>query len=130
MTRRHHPTRGTLLARYSYPLPSALPGSAVRPSVRPVVNFARWTFLVAKTEVVIFHLPSYRPPPSSFLPSFLRVASSPLGMSRQTCAIIAPSYPRSWCAQSLTFIFKVARIGDHFRSVKINFVYLWQSSRE
>ena len=55
MTRRHPtPSRGTLLARYSFPLPQSL-------SVRgPVVNFARWTFLVvAKTEVVIFHLPSY-----------------------------------------------------------------------
>ena len=75
----------SLLIRPCCPLPPFL----ACPVGRSVVNSARWTFLVAKTEVVIFHLLSC---PPFVLPS-LRVASSPLGMSRQTCAIIPA---RAW----------------------------------
>ena len=71
---------------------------------RSVVNSARWTFLVAKTEVVIFHLLSC--PPS------LRVASSPLGMSRQTCAIILArtAHGAELCLRPSLSLSQVARI--------------------
>ena len=91
--RRRRPTLrgGTLLARYSF---DHVAPSLACPVGRSVVNSARWTFLVAKTEVVIFHLLSC---PPSVLPS-LRVASSPLGMSRQTCAIILARVAALNCA--------------------------------
>ena len=90
---------GTLLARYSF---DHVAPSLACPVGRSVVNSARWTFLVAKTEVVIFHLLSC--PPS------LRVASSPLGMSRQTCAIILARVAALNCASVRLSLSQVARI--------------------
>ena len=99
--RRRRPTLrgGTLLARYSF---DHVAPSLACPVGRSVVNSARWTFLVAKTEVVIFHLLSC--PPS------LRVASSPLGMSRQTCAIILARVAALNCASVRLSLSQVARI--------------------
>ena len=103
--RRRRPTLrgGTLLARYSF---DHVAPSLACPVGRSVVNSARWTFLVAKTEVVIFHLLSC---PPFVLPS-LRVASSPLGMSRQTCAIILARVAALNCASVRLYLSQVARI--------------------